>query len=108
MFENVNDLSKQQSAAIKSFTSGTDTVVSLPTGHVNSLKNNKLHTSFSRSNICLSILSKCLRKILKINWPEKISNNELWSRTRQEHIPTDIERRKWAWIGYTLRKSVTV
>ena len=33
MFENVNDLSKQQSAVIKSSTSGRDTFVSLPTGH---------------------------------------------------------------------------
>lgn len=36
-FENVHDLSKQQSAAIKSFASGTDTFVSLPTGHGKSL-----------------------------------------------------------------------
>ena len=32
-FEHVHDLSKQQSATIKSFTSGTDTFASLPTGH---------------------------------------------------------------------------
>ena len=32
-FENMHDLSKQQSAAIKSFASGTETFVSLPTGH---------------------------------------------------------------------------
>ena len=36
-FENVHDLSKQQSAAIKSFASGTDPFVSLPTGHGKSL-----------------------------------------------------------------------
>ena len=36
-FENVHDLSKQQSAAVKSFASGTDTFVSLPTGHGKSL-----------------------------------------------------------------------
>ncbi|KAL9975982.1 hypothetical protein ACROYT_G013211 [Oculina patagonica] len=47
------------------------------------------------------------RKILKIHWPEKISNKELWSRTGQEHIPTEIARRKWAWIGHTLRKPGT-
>ncbi|KAL9958878.1 hypothetical protein ACROYT_G035950 [Oculina patagonica] len=45
--------------------------------------------------------------ILKIHWPEKISNKELWSRTGQEHIPTEIARRKWAWIGHTLRKPGT-
>jgi len=36
-FENVYDLSKQHSAAIKSFASGNDTIVSLPTGHRKSL-----------------------------------------------------------------------
>ena len=36
-FENVHDLSKQQSAGIKSFVSGNDTFVSLPTGHGKSL-----------------------------------------------------------------------
>lgn len=36
-FENLHDLRKEQSAAIKSFVSGTDTFVSLPTGHGKSL-----------------------------------------------------------------------
>ena len=36
-FENMHDLSKQQSAAIKSFASGTDTFVSLRTRHGKSL-----------------------------------------------------------------------
>ena len=59
------------------------------------------------SNKLQSFINKCLRKILRIHRPEKISNKELWSRTRQEHIPTVIARRKWAWIGHTLRKPVT-
>ncbi|KAL9989059.1 hypothetical protein ACROYT_G003567 [Oculina patagonica] len=59
------------------------------------------------SNKLQSFVNKCLRKILKIHWPEKISNKELWSRTGQEHIPTEIARRKWAWIGHTLRKPGT-
>lgn len=37
MFENLNDLSKQQSAVIKFFTFGMDTFVSLPTAHGKSL-----------------------------------------------------------------------
>ena len=59
------------------------------------------------SNKLQSFVNKCLRKILRIHWPEKISNEELWSRTGQEHIPTVIARRKWAWIGHTLRIPVT-
>ncbi|KAL9954336.1 hypothetical protein ACROYT_G041858 [Oculina patagonica] len=59
------------------------------------------------SNKLQSFVNKCLRKILKTHWPEKISNKELWSRTGQEHIPAEIARRKWAWIGHTLRKPGT-
>ena len=59
------------------------------------------------SNKLQSFVNKCLRKILKIQWPEKISNKELRSRTRQEHIPTEIAGRKWVWIGHVLRKPGT-
>ena len=59
------------------------------------------------SNKLQSFVNKCLRKILRIHWPEKISNKVLWSRARQEHIPTVIARRKWAWIGHMLRKPAT-
>jgi len=31
-------------------------------------------------------------------------NRELWARTEQECIPAEIARRKWNWIGHTLRK----
>ena len=63
--------------------------------------------TYALSNKLQSFVNKSLRKILRIHWPEKISNKELWSRTGQEHIPTVIARRKWAWIGHTLRKPVT-
>ena len=33
-----------------------------------------------------------------------IPNEELWERTGQEQIITEIKKRKWAWIGHTLRK----
>ena len=34
-------------------------------------------------------------------------NKELWERTRHEQIITEIKRRKWGWIGDTLRKPAT-
>ncbi|KAL3866766.1 hypothetical protein ACJMK2_044042 [Sinanodonta woodiana] len=46
----------------------------------------------------------CLRKILKIRWPERISNDELWQRTKQQPVKDDILQRRWRWIGHTLRK----
>jgi len=33
------------------------------------------------SNKLQSFVNKCLREILRIHWPEKINNKELWSRT---------------------------
>jgi hypothetical protein len=33
-----------------------------------------------------------------------MSNEELWHKTSQETIAVEIKRRKWRWIGHTLRK----
>ena len=49
-------------------------------------------------------INTCLRKILKIRWPDKISNEELWRRTNQQPVEEDILQRRWRWIGHTLRK----
>ncbi|KAL9987664.1 hypothetical protein ACROYT_G002008 [Oculina patagonica] len=40
-----------------------------------------------------------------IHWPEVITNEELWTTTEQERINIQIRRRKWGWIGHTLRKT---
>ena len=45
-----------------------------------------------------------LRKILRIFWPQKISNDELLKQTKQEDIRTLVTRRRWRWIGHVLRK----
>ena len=46
----------------------------------------------------------CLRKICRIFWPEKISNSKLLERTAQEPIIASITRRRWRWVGHTLRR----
>ena len=51
-----------------------------------------------------TFINKCLRRILRVYWPEVISNKDLWIRTGQEPIVTTIKRRCWKWIGHTLRK----
>ena len=56
------------------------------------------------SNKLQVFLNNCLRHILNIQWPEKISNKNLWERTQQDPIIQQITRRKWRWIGHTLRK----
>jgi len=45
-----------------------------------------------------------LRKILRIFWLRKISNDELLKQTKQEDIRTLVTRRRWRWIGHVLRK----
>jgi hypothetical protein len=49
-------------------------------------------------------INNCLGRILNIRWPEKISNKELWQKTNQLPVEEELKRRKWMWIGYTLRK----
>ena len=46
----------------------------------------------------------CLRRILRIFWPKKISNEDLLRSCRQEDMGTIITRRRWRWIGHVLRK----
>ena len=53
-----------------------------------------------------SFVNRRLRYILGIFWPEKIANKDLWERTEQEMIEVTIRRRKWKWIGHTLRKPI--
>jgi len=41
---------------------------------------------------------------MNIKWNNKITNEELWRITKQKPIEIQIKRRKWNWIGHTLRK----
>ena len=51
-----------------------------------------------------TFINQCLRRILRIHWPEIISNETLWARTQQTPVEEDIQRRRWRWLGHTLRK----
>ena len=46
-----------------------------------------------------------LRRIFNINWKDKITNKELWNMAEQDSMETTITRRKWTWIGHTMRKA---
>ena len=48
--------------------------------------------------------NKCLRQILGIKWQDRVTNEEVWQRGRQVPIVAQIRKRKWGWIGHTLRK----
>ena len=64
-------------------------------------------TTKTNRNKLQTFLTKCLRNILNIRWPQVIINEDLWSETNQEQIEVDIKKRKWGWIGHTLRKPST-
>jgi hypothetical protein len=46
----------------------------------------------------------CLRYIMRIWWPRVISNEKRWEMTGQININKEIRKRKFGWIGHTLRK----
>ena len=54
-----------------------------------------------------SFINNCLRRILGIYWPDKISNLKLWERTGQKPVEQEILQRRWRWIGHTIRKSAS-
>ena len=51
-----------------------------------------------------AFVNRCLRYILGIRWPNTISNEDLWAKTQEDRIKIQIRRKKWKWIGHTLRK----
>ena len=62
-------------------------------------------TTKTNRNKLQKFVNRCLCNILNIRWSEIISNKELWARTKQAPVGEDIKKRKWWWIGHTLRKS---
>ena len=51
-----------------------------------------------------TFVNRWLRFILRIWRPNIISNKDLWKATGQEDIDLEIRKRKFKWIGHTLRK----
>ena len=54
-----------------------------------------------------AFINRIFRYILRVWWPKRISNEDLWKRTNQQRIDVTIRKTKWRWIGHTLRKPVT-
>lgn len=49
-------------------------------------------------------MNRCLRRLLRVFWPNTITNEELWRVTKQEPVCIQIRKRKWGWLGHTLRR----
>ena len=60
-------------------------------------------TEADLTKLC-SFHTTCLRRILRILWPEKISNGDLLRRCGLEDMGNIITRRRWRWIGHVLRR----
>ena len=57
-------------------------------------------------NVCQELESfqnKCIRSILRIYWPNKISNYELRRKTCVRPVPLEVKQRRWRWIGHICR-----
>ena len=51
--------------------------------------------------------NKCLRRILHIFWPNKITNADLHERTGMLPISLEVKKRRWRWIGHVNRMPPT-
>jgi len=40
-------------------------------------------------------VNKCLRRTMNVKRPDKITNEELWTITKEKSIGNQIKRRKW-------------
>ena len=64
--------------------------------------------TWNASQTCIKriqvFINKCLRRLLKIRWTDKVTNEEVFRRTGQGPVGVEVGKRRWRWIGHTLRK----
>lgn len=86
----------RQKTKIKIFNSNVKSILlyGSETWFLNKKQENKLQV----------FINKCLKRIFKIFWPNTIRNKDLWERSGQEKIATQIYKKKLRWLGHTLRK----
>ena len=48
--------------------------------------------------------SRCLRRIFKIHWQERITNKEVLMMAEMENLSEDVRKRRWKFIGHIMRK----
>ena len=52
-----------------------------------------------------TFINKCSKRTINIHWPDTISNEELWRRSKQSTAEEEIGYRRLRWLGHTLRKA---
>ena len=48
--------------------------------------------------------SRCLRRILKISWQERVTNEEVLQMSGVRNLSDYVRRRRWQFIGHIMRK----
>ena len=56
---------------------------------------------------CEAFQNRCLRRIMKIYWPNTISNNQLHKLSGTTKLEDEIKMRRWKYIGHILRREKT-
>ena len=52
--------------------------------------------------------NRCLRRVMRIKWQDKISNRELLERANVETLSEEVRRRRWRFIGHILRQQLFI
>ena len=100
-----NTLLRAKAAQINPFViTNIDTKIRIFNACVKSVLLYGCETWLVTKEIRRKIENLCLRYILRIWWPNIISNKDLWKVTGQEDINVAVRKRKFRWIGHTLRK----
>jgi hypothetical protein len=72
------------------------------------LQSAKTWTTTNKTIEMKAFTTSCLRKVFQFRWSDTISNNiKLWERTHKLLAEINIMKRKFRWIGHTLRKPQT-
>ena len=51
-----------------------------------------------------SFQRKCLRRIIKIKWQQRVTNRRMVEMAEINEISCEVRRRRWNWLGHVLRR----
>lgn len=54
-----------------------------------------------------TFVNRCLRRVCRVKYYDVVTNTQLWHMANQIEIACEIRKRKWRWLGHTLRKDQT-
>jgi threonyl-tRNA synthetase len=52
----------------------------------------------------IDVNNKCLRRIMKVRWEDRVSTEELLKQANCRSLSSDVKQRKWKMIGHILRQ----